>query len=68
MSKYGLQCILKLFEGATVNELSQHCTFKCYSSTAVVISEVGQDIFVVTHTQEDAKIRYPNEVINIDKK
>jgi hypothetical protein len=48
---YGPQCALKMYTGATVDELNSHCAFRCHESQAMIISEVQDDVYVITHPQ-----------------
>ncbi|KAL1487945.1 hypothetical protein ABEB36_015328 [Hypothenemus hampei] len=45
----GPECAKKLFTGGTVNEISQHCPIKCNPSTHMIVSEVLEDTYIVTH-------------------
>ncbi|KAF2890532.1 hypothetical protein ILUMI_15641, partial [Ignelater luminosus] len=47
---------LSMITGATVKELGRHCSFHCHSSTATIISEVDDDIFVITHCKRNTVI------------
>ncbi|KAL1490150.1 hypothetical protein ABEB36_012890 [Hypothenemus hampei] len=45
----GPECAKILFTGGTITEISQHCPINCNPSTHMVISEVLEDTYVVTH-------------------
>ncbi|KAL1489243.1 hypothetical protein ABEB36_014176 [Hypothenemus hampei] len=45
----GPECAKKLFTGGTVREISQHCPIKCNPSTHMIVSEVLEDTYIVTH-------------------
>jgi hypothetical protein len=40
-----------MYTGATVDELNSHCAFRCHESQALIISEVQDDVYVITHPQ-----------------
>lgn len=67
-STYGPLCAFKMYLGATVDELKQHCSFRCHSSKALVISEVSENTYHITHATENAFVRCPNRKTQIDKK
>ncbi|KAK4887382.1 hypothetical protein RN001_003653 [Aquatica leii] len=63
---YGPQCAYKMYLGATVEELSHHCSFRCHSSKSMLVSEVSSDIFIITHPKNKTIIICPNETFELD--
>lgn len=61
-------CAFKMYQGATVEELQQHCSFRCHTSRAIVISEVSEDTYVITHPPAQTKIRCPGKSIPLETK
>lgn len=68
---YGPQCAFSMYRGASVEELAKACAFRCHSSKALVISEVREDVYVITHPRPntslvcDSKIEpLPDSVLN----
>lgn len=55
-SLQGPQCAKKLYTGATVQEISQYCPMNCHSATAMIISEIDEEIYVLTHIKNDLEI------------
>ncbi|KAL1488598.1 hypothetical protein ABEB36_014402 [Hypothenemus hampei] len=45
----GPECAKILFTGGTIQEISQHCPINCNPSTHMVIAEVLEDTYIVTH-------------------
>ncbi|KAF5301790.1 hypothetical protein FQA39_LY10575 [Lamprigera yunnana] len=43
---FGPSCAYEMFIGATVEELSKHCSFKCHTPKAMLISEINIDTFL----------------------
>ncbi|KAF5273935.1 hypothetical protein FQA39_LY01050 [Lamprigera yunnana] len=62
---FGPRCAYEMFIGATVEELSKHCLFKCHTSKAMLISEINSDTFVITHVKNEAIIQCLEEKIEI---
>lgn len=56
---YGPQCAFSMYQGASVKELASVCAFRCHSSRALVISEVQEDTYVITHPK-------PKTAVNCD--
>uniref|UniRef100_A0A1Y1MC57 Uncharacterized protein n=1 Tax=Photinus pyralis TaxID=7054 RepID=A0A1Y1MC57_PHOPY len=56
-STYGPQCAFKMFTGATVQELEEHCSFRCHSSNSMIISEITDNSFVITHPEYPTVIK-----------
>ena len=57
---HGPTCARKLYEGATVEELSYHCPMKCHASTSLTITEVEEDLFIITNLKVGAYISCPS--------
>lgn len=55
-SLHGPQCAKVLFTGATVQEISETCPMRCLPSTAMVITEVKEEVYVITHPQPNTSI------------
>ncbi|KAJ3617865.1 hypothetical protein MTP99_006953 [Tenebrio molitor] len=55
---YSPQCAVKMYTGATVDELNSHCAFRCNESQAMIISEVQDDVYVITHPQPMMLIQF----------
>lgn len=64
---YGPQCAFKMYEGATVEEITKHCSFRCYRSTQTIISEVKPDTYVLTHPKPGTRVRCPGVEHPVDK-
>ncbi|KAK5647842.1 hypothetical protein RI129_002734 [Pyrocoelia pectoralis] len=62
---YGPQCAYKMFLGSTIQELEEHCSFRCHASTSMIISEIQDDIFIVTHPLPDTIINCPDSQTKI---
>ncbi|KAL1516372.1 hypothetical protein ABEB36_000291 [Hypothenemus hampei] len=45
----GPECARTLFQGGTVQEISQHCPLECHPSTTMSISEVLENTYILTH-------------------
>ena len=56
----GHSCAFSMFHGSTVEYLSKQCPLRCHESTATVITEVGEDMFVITHPKKDTVISCPS--------
>lgn len=52
----GPECARRLYQGATVEEISHHCPMSCHTSTATTISEIQEELYVITNPKNDAKI------------
>lgn len=63
--KYGPLCAFKMYNGATVNELNKHCSFRCHSSNSMVISEVKEDTYVLTHLKNKTLIQCEDKIFNL---
>lgn len=50
-------CATKMYRGSTVQSLSRHCPFRCQQSNSLSISEVNEDVFVITHPPKETNIR-----------
>ncbi|KAF5297256.1 hypothetical protein FQR65_LT10028 [Abscondita terminalis] len=64
---YGPQCAYKMYTGATVEELSQHCSFRCHASQSMLISEVDSDTFIITHPKRETYILCENKKLTLEK-
>ncbi|KAK4880409.1 hypothetical protein RN001_008555 [Aquatica leii] len=64
---YSPQCAYKMYTGTTVEDLSQHCSFRCHSSQSMLISEISSDIFVITHPKNTTSILCPSENFEIEE-
>lgn len=62
---YGPDCARTLFNGATVNEISQNCPLICHTSSQTLISEIDIDVFVITNPTENMKISCQNKVTSL---
>lgn len=45
----GPECARKLYEGCTVQELSQFCPMNCHTSSSLIISEIAEETYIITH-------------------
>ncbi|KAL1487645.1 hypothetical protein ABEB36_015689 [Hypothenemus hampei] len=64
----GPTCAKILFLGGTLQELSQQCPITCHASTTMLISEVQQDTYIVTHPKLTLKITCHNSTITVPAK
>ncbi|KAF5299111.1 hypothetical protein FQR65_LT09469 [Abscondita terminalis] len=64
---YGPQCAYKMYTGATVEELSQHCSFRCHASQSMLISEIDSNTFIITHPKRETYILCENKKLAIEK-
>ncbi|KAK4874310.1 hypothetical protein RN001_013670 [Aquatica leii] len=64
---YGPQCAYKMYTRATVEDLSQHCSFRCHSSQSMLISKINSDIFVITQPKNKTSILCPRETSEIEE-
>lgn len=60
---YGPKCIIKMYTGATVNELNHLCPFSCHASTATVITEFDENRYIITHPSINTTIVCPQKKI-----
>ncbi|XP_064214046.1 uncharacterized protein LOC135266736 [Tribolium castaneum] len=56
-SIHGPTCVRKLISGGSIEELGSHCPMTCYRSQALTITEIEDEIFIMTHIDEKASIR-----------
>ena len=62
VNEHGTDCARVLYEGSTFQEISQVCSFRCISSTAMSITEIAENVFMLTHPLQDMRITCPNHV------
>lgn len=60
-------CAKKLFDGASVSEISHHCPMSCHKSTATIISEIEEEIYIITHAKAPTLIKCPNSTTEFSK-
>lgn len=63
----GPSCATKLFHGATVQDLSTHCPLRCHQSDLFVITETDEDVFVLTHPEDETNINCADHSWSINK-
>ncbi|KAF5308758.1 hypothetical protein FQR65_LT17969 [Abscondita terminalis] len=64
---YGPQCAYKMYSGATVEDLSQHCSFRCHASQSMLVSEIDSDTFIITHPKNKTSITCPNRSLDVEE-
>lgn len=65
----GPSCAAKLLKGATIEELTFHCPMRCHTSTLLVVTEIKDDEFILTHAKSpvvstcpDNQTTFPEEM------
>ncbi|XP_074034574.1 uncharacterized protein [Leptinotarsa decemlineata] len=58
----GPACAKQLFTGATVEEINHHCPLTCHKSSTTVISEIEDEIYIITHPKKTTSIQCPNSI------
>jgi Baculovirus F protein len=53
---FGSSCPVKLFLGSTVAELNQHCAFQCKKSKAMQVSQIENELYVLTNIRNKLSI------------
>lgn len=64
----GPDCAKKLFKGATVDELNYHCPMRCHKSNSLIISEIAEETYILTHPKPITEIKCPNETTILQEK
>lgn len=55
----GPACAKKLYRGATVEDINHHCPMNCHKSTTTIISELDEEIYIITHPKPVTAINCP---------
>ncbi|KAJ3645257.1 hypothetical protein Zmor_022927 [Zophobas morio] len=66
-SLHGPTCVNKLVAGESSLELSRQCPMTCYYSTAMTITEVEEETYVITHARNESCIKCNNQLRPIVK-
>lgn len=53
---FGSSCAVKLYTGATVAELNQHCAFQCQVSQALLVNEVEKELYIITNPRSSLEV------------
>lgn len=63
----GPACAKKLYNGASVEEISHHCPMSCHKSTTTVVSEIAEETYVITHPKNETKLICNNLTQSLDE-
>ncbi|KAJ8968530.1 hypothetical protein NQ314_002268 [Rhamnusium bicolor] len=63
----GPACAKKLYNGASVEEISHHCPMSCHRSTTTVVSEIAEETYVITHPKNETKLVCNNSTQSLDE-
>lgn len=67
-ASYGPECTFKMYKGATIAELNKHCSYRCHTSRSMIISEVNEDTYVITHPPKSLLVNCPLYITPIQEK
>ncbi|KAG5891130.1 hypothetical protein JTB14_022242 [Gonioctena quinquepunctata] len=63
----GPECAEELYYGATVKQLNYHCPMRCHKSKSLIISEIAEETYIITHVKPPTEIISPKEAIQFQK-
>lgn len=56
-SFHGPSCIRKLTTTSTIEELGYHCPMTCYQSAALTITEIEDELYLLTHVNREVALQ-----------
>lgn len=56
----GPECARKMYEGATIEDIASNCPMSCHPSTALTISEIEHETYVITHPTDTTHVSCHN--------
>lgn len=59
-SMQGPACAKKLYNGASVEELSHHCPMSCHKSITTTISEISEETYIIAHPKKPTLLSCEN--------
>ena len=60
-AKYTSQCIMDLLNGTEIKNVKEHCMHSCVPHTEVIITDIGEDSFVITNSPLPLKSKCPGK-------
>lgn len=64
-SVQGPECAKKLYNGATVEQLNYHCPMRCHKSNSLIISEIAEETYIITHPKPKTEIKCQNKITKL---